>query len=68
MLGFLIGAIVSLPAISLMQYFVPEFAVLVTPQMVVWVFLLFILTGLVASFIPVRRLSNIDPASVFKER
>lgn len=68
MLGFLIGVIASLPAISLMQYFVPEFVVLVTPQMVVWVFLLFILTGLVASLIPVRRLSNIDPASVFKER
>lgn len=68
MLGFLTGAIASAPAISLMQYFVPEFVVLVTPQMVLWVFLLFILTGLVASFIPVRRLSNIDPASVFKER
>ena len=31
LLGFLIGAAVSFPAISLLQYFVPEFVVLVTP-------------------------------------
>ncbi|MBI4186361.1 MAG: ABC transporter permease [Chloroflexi bacterium] len=64
--GFVIGAAISPPLISLLRYFVPEFVVLLTPQMVLLVFLLFVATGLIASFIPVRRLSRIDPAIVFK--
>lgn len=66
--GFVIGTLVSFPAIALIQYLVPEFVVIITPQMVLWAFLLFLATGLVASVIPVRRLVGIDPATVFKER
>ncbi|MFQ5885270.1 MAG: ABC transporter permease [Thermoplasmata archaeon] len=66
MLGFLVGVIVSIPAIYLIQTSVPEFTVLVTSEMIVWAFLVFIVTGLVASTIPIRRLSRIDPAIVFK--
>lgn len=64
--GFAIGAIISPELISLIRYFVPEFIILIPPQMVLWVLLIFIATGLVASFIPVRRLAGIDPAVVFK--
>jgi len=67
-LGFTIGAIISRPVISLIQNFVPEFVITFMPQMVLWVFLLFVVTGVVASFIPIRRLSGIDPAIVFKGR
>ncbi|OGO41838.1 MAG: hypothetical protein A2137_07165 [Chloroflexi bacterium RBG_16_58_8] len=65
-LGFIIGAAISPPLISLMRSVVPEFISLITPKMALWVFLMFVVTGLVASFIPVRRLSRIDPAIVFK--
>lgn len=65
-LGFIIGAAISPPVISFMQYLVPEFVSAITPRMVLWVFFLFVATGLIASFIPVRRLSRIDPATVFK--
>ncbi|MBI4268111.1 MAG: ABC transporter permease [Chloroflexi bacterium] len=65
-LGFLVGTLVSFPAISLMRYLVPELVVIITPQMVLWVSLLFIVTGVIASFIPVSRLTRIDPAIVFK--
>ncbi|MBI4283064.1 MAG: ABC transporter permease [Chloroflexi bacterium] len=65
-LGFIIGAAISPPLISFMQYLVPEFVSVITPRMMLWGFFLFVATGLVASFIPVRRLSRIDPAIVFK--
>ncbi len=68
MLGFVAGVMVSIPAIYLIQSMVPEFAVLVTAEMIVGTFLVFIVTGLVASTIPIRRLSRIDPAEVFKGR
>ncbi len=68
LVGFVIGTLVSYPLISLIRYLVPEFVVLITPQMILWAFLLFLGTGLVASVIPVRRLVGIDPATVFKER
>ncbi|MBI2847915.1 MAG: ABC transporter permease [Chloroflexi bacterium] len=65
-MGFIIGAVVSPPLLMFMQYLVPEFVSVITPQMVLWTSLLFVATGLMASFIPVRRLSRIDPAIVFK--
>ncbi|OGO32717.1 MAG: hypothetical protein A2Z29_07850 [Chloroflexi bacterium RBG_16_56_11] len=65
-LGFVIGAAISPPLISFMQYLVPEFVSVMTPKVILWVFFLFVATGLVASFIPARRLSRIDPAVVFK--
>jgi putative ABC transport system permease protein len=67
-LGFVTGAALSVPAISLMRRLVPEFVVIITPEMVLWVFLVFLVTGALASLVPVRRLSRIDPAMVFKER
>ncbi|MBI2860345.1 MAG: ABC transporter permease [Chloroflexi bacterium] len=67
-LGFVIGAAISPPLMSGMQYLVPEFVSTITPRMMAWVFSLFVVTGLVASFIPVRRLSQIDPAVVFKQQ
>ncbi len=68
MLGFAVGVAVSVPAISLLRRVVPEFVVIITPPMMLWSLLGFIVTGLVASFVPIRRLSGIDPAVVFKER
>ncbi|MBI4304515.1 MAG: ABC transporter permease [Chloroflexi bacterium] len=66
MLGFVVGATISPPLISLIRNLVPEFIVVVTPQMLIWSSGLFVATGLIASFIPSRRLSRIDPAVVFK--
>ncbi|MBI2851339.1 MAG: ABC transporter permease [Chloroflexi bacterium] len=64
--GYIIGAIISPQLVNLIRYFVPEFIIVITPQMALWVFLVFLATGFIASFIPVRRLSRIDPAVVFK--
>lgn len=64
--GFAVGAALSPPLISLMQKLVPEFVSVITFRMVLWVFVLFVATGFVASFIPARRLSRIDPAVIFK--
>ncbi|MDP2920554.1 MAG: ABC transporter permease [Dehalococcoidia bacterium] len=65
-LGFAAGAVVSPPLIALIRYLVPEFVVEITVPMVLWSLVLFIATGIIASFIPLRRLSRIDPAIVFK--
>ncbi|MGI2336226.1 MAG: ABC transporter permease [Dehalogenimonas sp.] len=64
--GYVIGAAVSVPLIAGLKMLVPELVVTITPAMILWVFLIFVVTGLVASVIPVKRLSGIDPASVFK--
>ncbi len=66
-LGFVIGSIVVPPLISIMQIYVPEFLVTITPNMMLGVSLLGILTGIVASVIPVKKIAGIDPALVFKE-
>ncbi len=66
-LGFTAGAVVVPPLISIMQAFVPEFIVTITFEMVLWVSVLGILTGIVASILPVRKIAGIDPALVFKE-
>lgn len=66
-LGFLIGAIVVPPLISVLQIFVPEFYVLITLDMILFVSFLGILTGLFAAILPVKKLTGIDPALVFKE-
>lgn len=64
--GFIIGTAVSPLLTSFMQFLIPEFISVITPRMMLWVFLLFVATGLAASFLPARRLSRIDPAIVFK--
>ncbi|MFQ5883632.1 MAG: ABC transporter permease [Thermoplasmata archaeon] len=66
MLGYLAGAIISTPATYLIQHFVPEFTIALTTEIYLWTFLMLFLTGIGASFIPVRRLTRIDPAVVFK--
>lgn len=65
-IGYIIGVVVSIPLINLIQYFIPEFLTVITGEMILWGFLLFIITGIFASFIPVKRLTTIDPALVFK--
>ncbi|MHA1147382.1 MAG: ABC transporter permease [Promethearchaeota archaeon] len=65
-IGYVVGAIISIPLILIIQNIVPEFFVVVTLDMVIQGFFLFIGTGIIASFIPIRRLTSIDPALVFK--
>jgi putative ABC transport system permease protein len=65
-IGYFIGALVAIPLIFLIQNVVPEFLVLITFDMVFTGFFLFLAAGIIASFIPVRRLTSIDPALVFK--
>ncbi|MCL4416101.1 MAG: ABC transporter permease [Actinobacteria bacterium] len=64
--GFAIGAAISPPLISLLRFFVPEFMVIIKPQTIIWTLVLFVATGIIASLIPLKRLSRIDPAIVFK--
>jgi putative ABC transport system permease protein len=64
--GFFVGAALTVVGISAIIYFVPTFLVELTPAIFAWGFLIFIVTGVLASLIPVRRLIRIDPAIVFK--
>jgi putative ABC transport system permease protein len=66
LIGFALGALISIFLIPLIQFFVPEFIALITIDMVIQGFILFMVTGVIASFIPIRKLSSIDPALVFK--
>ncbi|MFQ6128522.1 MAG: ABC transporter permease [Thermoplasmata archaeon] len=66
MLGYLAGAIISTPATYLIQHFVPEFTISLPLEIYLWTFLMLFLTGIFTSFVPVRRLTRIDPAVVFK--
>ncbi len=65
-IGYIVGALVSIPLIYLIKVLVPEFLVIITPEMVFTGFFFFLGAGVIASLIPVRRLTSIDPALVFK--
>ncbi|MFQ5832536.1 MAG: ABC transporter permease [Candidatus Thorarchaeota archaeon] len=67
LLGFVIGSLIVPPLISFLQVYVPEFVVEITLDMVIGVSALGIVTGLIASVVPVRKLAGLDPALVFKE-
>ncbi|WP_371806405.1 ABC transporter permease [Candidatus Lokiarchaeum ossiferum] len=65
-IGYVIGSILSFPLTSLIQEIVPEFYVKISTEMLIGGFPIFVMTGIIASLIPVSRLIGIDPAEVFK--
>ncbi|MFQ6130053.1 MAG: ABC transporter permease [Candidatus Hadarchaeaceae archaeon] len=65
-LGFVVGGLLSGIFIYFAGMLIPEFVIMVTAPMLVWVFLLFCFMGLVASYLPARKVAGVDPATVFK--
>lgn len=65
-LGFLLGGLLSGIVIYFAGMFVPEFIITVTVPILGWIFLLFLFMGLVASYIPARKVAKVDPATVFR--
>ena len=65
-LGFLLGAGVTVLLAPFAQDTVPQFVVLVRWQDILGIAGVTLLMALIAAYIPVRRLSNIDPVMVFK--
>jgi putative ABC transport system permease protein len=65
-LGFLLGAGLTLLVAPFAQDQVPQFVVYVRWQDIVAIAGATILMSLLAAYIPIRRLTSIDPVSVFK--
>ena len=65
-LGFLLGAGITLLLAPFAQDTVPQFVVWVRWQDIAAIAAATLVMSLVAAYIPVRRLSNIDPVMVFK--
>ncbi len=65
-LGFLLGASATVVVAPFTQDLVPQFVVLVRWQDLLGVTGATLLMALIAAFIPIRRLAQIDPVTVFK--
>lgn len=65
-LGFLVGAAMTIFVGPFAQAQVPQFVVFVRWQDILGIAGATLLMALIAAYIPVRRLTNIDPVSVFK--
>ncbi len=65
-LGFGVGAALALLVNGAAWRVIPEFVTSIELRDLAWVLAASLLMGLVASYIPVRRLAGIDPALVFK--
>ncbi len=67
LIGFIVGSLIVPPLLSLLEAIVPEFMVEISLEMIITVSALGLVTGLIASVTPVRKLAGLDPAQVFKE-
>ncbi len=65
-LGFLLGASATVLAAPFAQDLVPQFVVFVRWQDILGITAATLIMALIAAFIPVRRLAQIDPVMVFK--
>ena len=64
--GYVLGLILALVLNSFVGRFVPEFITLFRAVDLAWIFGAAILMSVLAAFIPIRRLANINPAEGFK--
>ncbi len=65
-LGFAFGVPLAIGAASATSLIVPQFVTLFQPQAIVGVLGVVLLMSLAASYLPIHRISRIDPASVFR--
>lgn len=65
-LGYLVGAALSLALALVIEQRVPVFMVTITGGMLVWMLLAALLMSAVASLVPARRLARIDAAEAFR--
>jgi putative ABC transport system permease protein len=65
-LGFILGVILAFILQIVVGAYVPQFVSQIQPRDIIWIFFLTITMSIVASYIPIRRISSIDPAEVFK--
>jgi putative ABC transport system permease protein len=65
-LGFLVGTPLSIGASRLIEHFVPEFGTLFEWQPIAAVLVGVLAVSLMAAYLPVRRIADIDPALVFR--
>ncbi len=65
-MGLLAGGLLSIAILATAGAFVPELSVVVTIPTVVMIFAMVGVMGVVDSYLPIRRVAKIDPASVFK--
>ena len=64
--GYALGVGISFPLITIIQRSIPEFLAILSPDLILWGIPIFVATGVLASVIPIRRITTIDPALVFK--
>ena len=65
-LGYFVGVIFSLFAVRIIEYLVPMFVVSIRAKDILIIFGIAVLMSIFASYIPVRRITKIDPARVFR--
>ena len=65
-LGFAFGVPLAIGAASLTSLIVPEFVTLFQPEAIIGVLGVVLLMSLAACYLPIHRISRIDPASVFR--
>jgi putative ABC transport system permease protein len=65
-LGFLLGAALTVLVAPFAQDSVPQFVVFVRWQDILGVAGVTLLMALIAAYIPIRRIASIDPVTVFK--
>lgn len=66
LLGYLVGLAVVVPLVWAVEQLEPSFVTAFEPRDLVGVLLMTLLIAVVAAWAPTRRLSHIDPASVFR--
>jgi len=65
-LGFAFGVPLAIGAAAATSLIVPEFVTLFRPEAIGGVLAVVILMGLAAAYLPIHRISRIDPATVFR--
>ena len=66
LVGFTLGSILAFVVNFGIVRLVPEFITLFRPIDFVWILLASLVMSLIATYIPIRRIANINPAEVFK--
>lgn len=66
LVGFLLGSILAFVVNVGVVRIVPEFITLFRPVDFVWILVASIVMSIIATYIPIRRIANINPAEVFK--